>query len=203
MEYTFQLTEEKVKRHQVTALHLTCALAFLGAGAIIYVYNFEIKTWGLDLIIIALAMLVITITQNRWITRAPGNLIMRFVELVLSVALCGYSYTQGWKFPIGMFGVLSAGLIYAMIWERTASSRQFVNLSDAGIKLPADSRRRFVEWSEVNEVIMKFGTLSVDCVDNRLYQWNVADSKINAGDFHDFCVKQIAAGEANRKKNDW
>ncbi len=203
MEYTLQLIDEKVKRHQVTALHLTSALAFIGAGAIIYVYNFQIKPWGLAILFAGLALLGVTIVKNKWVTAPASNLVFRIAELILSLALCGYSAMQHWNLPIGIFGVLAAGIAFAMFWERSSDGKQFIYVSEEGIRLPVDSRKRFLEWVEVNDVIVKFGTLSIDCADNRLFQWNVHPVTFNQPDFDAFCVKEIEEGMSKRKTDDW
>ncbi len=203
MEYTLQLIDEKVKRHQVTALHLTSALAFIGAGAIIYVYNFQIKPWGLGILLAGLLLLIATIVKNKWVTAPASNLAFRVGELVLSLGLCGYSVLQHWNLPIGIFGVLAAGVAFAIFWERSGDGKQYVYVSEEGIKLPVDSRKRFIEWVEVSSVIVKFGTLSIDCADNRLFQWNVHEPAFNQGDFDAFCVKQIEEGAAGKKTADW
>lgn len=202
-EYALQLVDEKVKRHQVTALHLTCALAFIGAGAIIYVYNFQIKPWGLGILLAGLLLLTVTIIKNKWVTEAWSNTMIRIAELILSVGLCGYSFIQHWNLPVGIFGVLSAGLAFAMFWERSAGGKQFIYVNEEGIKLPLDSRRRFIAWVDINEVIIKFGTLSVDCADNRLFQWNVRDITFEQGTFDVFCNQQIEHNKSKRRTDDW
>ncbi len=203
MEYSIQLIDEKVKRHQVTALHLTSALAFIGAGAIIYVYNFQIKPWGLAILFAGLALGIATIVKNKWVTTPASNLMFRIVELLLALALCGYSAMQHWNLPIGIFGVLAAGIAFAIFWERSSDGKQYIYVSEDGIRLPVDSRKRFLEWVEVNDVIVKFGTLSIDCADNRLFQWNVHNITFDKAAFDSFCFNQIETGKTKRITEEW
>ncbi len=203
MEYSLQLVEEKVKQHQVTALHLTSALAFVGAGAIMYAYNEAIKYYGLALLLAGLALLAITIGKNRMVTSPSFNWIFRLVELAIAMGICGYSALQRWNLPIGIYGVLSAGIAFAMYWERQAGGAQYINISEDGIKLPIASRTRFVEWTEVNAVILRFGTLTVDCLDNRLFQWNVQPADLDATIFERYCREQVLANKSKREVDWW
>ncbi len=203
MEYRLQLVEEKVKRHQVTALHLTCGLAFLGGGAVIFAYNSVITQWGLALLLFGLALMSLTIFKNKVVTAPKSNTILRVLELLVSAALCIYSATQRWNFPIGIYGILSAGIAYAMFWERSAGGKQFILINEDGIKLPIDSRKRFIQWPEVEKVIFRFGTLSVNCADNRMFQWNMHNPDFDMAVFESWCDQQVEANKSKRLVDDW
>ncbi len=203
MEYKLQLVDEKVKQQQVTALHLITSLAFLGAGAIIFVYNYVITYWGLALLIIALGLLILTIAKNKLVTTPANNTKLRVAELIIALALLGYSISQQWRFPMGMFGVLSSVLAFSLFWERKANAAQFVIVSEEGIDIPAGVRKKLLEWAGVEEVLWRYGTLSIDCTDNHLYQWNVLPATFGQDAFEAFCKAQVAANMHKRPKNDW
>ena len=84
MEYELPVADKKVKPHQVTALHLICALAFIGTGAIIFVYNYTITYWGLALLIGGIMLTIATIARNKWLITRNINTIFRIVELTSS-----------------------------------------------------------------------------------------------------------------------
>ncbi len=203
MEYKLQLVEERVKQQQVTALHLICAMAFLGAGAIIFIYNYTITYWGLALLILALTLLVATIGRNKWVTKPSNNTLLRIGELVVSVTLAAYSIYQQWRFPIGMFSVLSVVLAFALFWERKANVAQYVIIDEEGVKLPTGVRKRLIEWTGVEEVLMRYGTLSVDCTDNHLYQWNIQTSSYTKEEVEAFCKSQVEGNRSKRRNDDW
>jgi hypothetical protein len=203
MEYKLQLVEEKVKQQQVTALHLITSLAFLGAGAIIFIYNYVITYWGLALLIVALVLLTLTIAKNKQVTTPANNTKLRIAELIISLALLSYSIMQQWRFPMGMFGVLSAVLAFSIFWERKTNAAQFVIVSEEGIDIPAGVRKKLLEWTGVEEVLWRYGTLSIDCTDNHLYQWNVQPASFDKDTFEAFCKKQVADNLEKRPKNDW
>ena len=203
MQYTLQLVEEKVKQQQVTALHLISALAFLGAGAIIFKFNAQVTNVGLALLLVAITLMLLTISKNRWLTRPGNNRLFRVVELVISSALFTWSVTQQWKVPMGLFGVLSAALLFSMFWERKSNSVQYITINDNGMILPAGVRSKALEWTGIDTVLLRFGVLTVNTSDNFRYQWNVHKPDFNTTDFEQFCNAQIEAAIPRRAKDDW
>lgn len=202
MEYKIQLVEEKVKQQQVTSLHLISALAFLGAGAIIFLYNNTIPYWGLGLIVAAIAILALVMGRNRWVTKPANNTVFRIVELTIALALAGYSAMQDWKLPLGIFGVISAALAFSLYWERKSNSAQYVYVDDNGITLPG-VRSKDMRWTGVEKVMLRFGTLSISTADNHMFQWNVHPVTFDATAFEQYCTSKIDANRESRRKDDW
>ncbi len=202
MVYDLPLVEEKVKPHQVTTLHLVCALAFIGTGAIIAVYNYEIPLWGGALLAVGVLLLGATIIKNKWITGKDINPVIRIIELVIAATIAIYSAVQHWKFPMGMFSALSAGLLFALYWERKSGATLSVHIDDTGIRLPV-VRRRSLRWTEVDQVVYRFGTLTINCADNHLFQWNIADPSFDNEIFEAFCAAKIEENKAKRINDDW
>src|SRR4051812_32960952 len=99
MTFNFPVMNEKVKPHQVTTLHLVCALAFIITGAIIVVYNYTIPAWGAAILIAGIALIVFVMARNKWVISRKINPAFRVMELVISAAIAAYSATQHWKFP--------------------------------------------------------------------------------------------------------
>ncbi len=203
MEYELQLVDEKVKMHQVTALHLICSFAFIGAGSIIYLFNDTIKPWGIVVMLAGFSLLALILFKNKTITAPRANNYFHIAELVVTVTLAVYATAMKWVVPQGIFGILSAALIFALFWERKGNAIQYINVSTAGISLPFESRKRSLNWTEVEQVLLRFGTLSIDCVDNRLFQWNVREIPFSANEFEAFCSKLIEENRVKRIKDDW
>ena len=201
MVYDLPLVEEKVKPHQVTTLHLICALGFIGAGAIITIYNYTIPMWGGALLIAGILLLLVTIFKNTWVIR-KANLPVRVVELVIAITVAIYATAQHWKFPMGMFGALSAGLLFAIYWEREKGAVLYIHIDDGGLRLPV-VRKRLLPWTEVDDVVYRFGTLTVNCADNHLFQWNIADNDVDNEIFEAYCKAKVEAHMDKRRKDDW
>src|ERR1700740_1331683 len=139
MVYNLPVDEVKVKPHQITTLHLVCALAFMVTGAIIFRYNFIITDWGLGLLIAGITLAIITIAKNSLVTKHKINIVLRWVEMAIALTVAIYSITQQWKFPSGIFGVLSAVLLFALYYERDAGQQMGIHIDDEGVRLPATS----------------------------------------------------------------
>jgi hypothetical protein len=202
MVYDLPIQEEKIKPHQITTLHLITALAFITAGAIILDYNYTIPMWGLALLVAGLTLIYLTLFKNRWTTSRQINPRVRVVELLISLTLASYSLYKEWRFPVMIFGFLSAVLVFALFWERTAWDVLFVHLDKDGVKLPVTSRKRFLLWTEIDQVVFRFGTLSIDCADKSLYQWTVGDTDFNVELFEEFCLTQVEINKEKRLKEE-
>ena len=202
MVYDLPLVEEKVKPHQVTTLHLVCALAFIGTGAIIAVYNYVIPIWGGALLALGVLLLAATIFKNKWVTGDNINSVVRIIELIIAGTVAIYSALQHWKFPTGMFTALSAGLVFALYWERRAGATLYVHIDDLGLRLPV-VRRRSLQWVEVDQVVYRFGTLTINTADNHLFQWNIADPDFDNEIFEAFCAAKIEENKPKRRNDDW
>lgn len=201
MVYDLPLVEEKVKPHQVTTLHLVSAFAFIAAGAIIVIYNYTIPGWGLALLLSGLLLLGLTIFKNKWLTGKTVNQAVRIAELFVVAAFEVYSLKMQWKFPIVIFGGLSAALLFALYWERNAGGRLYVHVDDAGLRLPV-VRRRFIPWSEIENVVLRFGTITINCLDNHLFQWSIADADLDNEIFEAFCVAKVEEN-IGKRISDW
>jgi len=202
MFYDLPLVEEKVKPHQVTTLHLVSALAFIGTGAIIFVYNYVITYWGLALLIAGVLFLGLTIFKNKWITGSAVNQKTRVAELIIAAGIAAYSAVQHWKFPMGMFSVLTLAILFALYWERKKGSTLYVHVDDKGLRLPV-VRRRFIPWVEVDQVLLRFGTLTINLADNHLFQWNIVGSDLDKDLFEAFCHAKVEEYRGKRRNDEW
>jgi hypothetical protein len=203
MSFDLPLAEQKVKPHQVTALHLLAALAFIGSGALFYNFHDPSKGWSLPLLFAGAILLLVAIFRNKWIVTPKVNRIFRTVELMILLSLLSYAGIHKWGPPSFVFGVLSAAVLFALFWEFGGEGSSVIHIDKQGFKLPLGSRKRFIAWVEIEHVLLKFGTLTVNCYDNRLYQWSLGAIDLNNGEFDEFCSEQIEEAKKNKDKNDW
>ncbi len=197
MTFELMLPEERVKPHQVTALHLMAALAMIGTGAVIRLF-YPVATWSLVLAGAGVLVLILSLFRNKWITAVRVNFAFRIAELSIMGGLAIFFAIKHWTPPAVMFGVLAAAILFSIFWERSSSQVQIIRIDEQGIKLPITSRKRSLNWPEVERVILRFGTLTIDCEDNRLYQWNITNADIDNEIFEAFCFAHIEAGRKKR-----
>lgn len=203
MVFELPLTEQRVKTHQVTALHLLVALASIGAGAVLSYFYAPAATWGIVLLVIGVLLLLTAMFRNKWILQKNVNRVVRVFELMLMLCLASFAAIQKWTPPAIMFGVLSAAVLFAIVWENQGDGSLKIFVDEEGVKLPVTSRRRFVAWMDIDQLLYRFGTLTVNCADNRLFQWTIGTTDFDKQQFERFCEQQIEAGRAKRDKNDW
>ncbi|RYD58712.1 MAG: hypothetical protein EOP56_03750 [Sphingobacteriales bacterium] len=203
MAFELLLTGEKVKPHQIIALHLMSALVFTGAGAVLYKMYPPTALWGMALMIFGALLLITSVFRSKWLKEDKVNMAVRIVELLISVAIVLFTFSKMWVAPMIIFSVLGATLLFALFWEKGQENKLAVKVDDEGIVLPPTARKRFIPWYEAEQVLLRYGTLTIEGVGNKHYQWTVAHIDFDNVDFEAFCQRQIEAGKNKRPKNDW
>lgn len=201
-DFELTLTEKKVKNHQIIALHLMIALAVIGAGAVFYTFTQEVKAYGLALIIGGLMLLILGIIKNRWLIKSRINRPLRMVELAVSGSILYYVVTNNMTPAIFMFGALCAAILFAFFYERESNTGLVIRINKDGLKLPL-TLRKHIEWKDIESIILKFGVLTINASNNRMFQWTVGEIKFDITSFEVYCKEQIAKGKELRDKNDW
>ena len=94
-------------------------------------------------------------------------------------------YTEG-------FWWLTIMLFLFILLDFTAYKKLIVDITDKKIIVPYILQRT-IDWSEVNNVILKDGLLTIDLRNNKLFQQLIlnADDHINEKEFNDFCRQQL------------
>ncbi len=221
MTFELPLTEERVKPHQVTALHLFIVLAMIITASVIMVSYYAVSHlpedkalnyrtvlyYGLAVAMgiyaVSAIMLTLILFKNRWLQQPVNNLIMRIAELIIMLVFAGYAWSTGTTVPAIIFTLLAAAIVFAINWERKKDIPLAIVVDKEGIKPPVNSRRRFIDWKEVEHVLFRFGTLTINCADNRLYQWNIGNTAFEPDVFEVFCIRQVDKAKEKRDKNDW
>lgn len=203
MTFELLLSGVKVKPHQIIALHLMSALVFLGAGAILYRMYRPTPAWGILLLAAGILLLTMSVFRSKWLKEDRINTVVRIAELGVCITLVLFSFSNMWLQPIIIFSVLGAALLFALFWEKGKENKLIVRVNKEGISLPPTSRKRFIEWHEAEQVLLRYGTLTIDCTGNKLYQWTIAHIDFSDSDFEAFCKQQIETGKSKKPKNDW
>lgn len=201
MTFELVLAEGKIKPQQITALHLMSAFAIIGTGAVFYFFSMYLKWWGAGLLVAGIILLLLTITRNKWMMKPEVNRTFRIIELMAALCIASYCALNAMWVPTAMFAILSIVILMAFAWER-GSGEQFIFVSEEGIKLPFSSRKRFIDWRDVDSVLYRYGTLTVECDENKLYQWNIKKARFEREQFESFCAGQ-AEKHKGKRVADW
>lgn len=191
----FQLTvlEEKVKPHQVTGLHMLCAFVIAGTGALFYLLYRNIQWAGTCMMVAGLLLLITAIARNKWILRPANNTIFRVAELVILASAASYLAWHHRWIPTAVPGSMAVAILFALIWERSSDKKLSIQVNNEGIKLPFISRSRNIGWHEVEQVLLRYGILTIDCYNNRLFQYHVEPAGIDQQQFEQYCSDNVSA----------
>ncbi|MCD6011248.1 MAG: hypothetical protein K0Q79_1110 [Flavipsychrobacter sp.] len=203
MVYDLPVMEEKVKPHQVTTMHMVCALAFIVTGAIIYVYNYTIPYWGAAILLAGIILTILVMGKNKWVTSPKINPVFRMAELLIAISIFAYSFSQQWKFPAIIFGVLAAAILFALYWEKPSDNKLSIHIDNDGIRLPVTARRRSRPWTEVDQVIYRFGILTISFADNSYAQYDMKEPINDFEAFEQYCTAQVEENRSKRRNDDW
>jgi hypothetical protein len=213
MEYEIALPAEGIKQHQSVAMHALIAFALIGFGIISYVfyaYSYAIteshqpllrfRSWAIIMLVFGIFLFAVIFLHKQWLIYPKNNRIFRWLELLVSLVFIGLSYMHNEKMPATIFGILCLGIIYALIKESSTPSKPLVVLNKQGVQLPALARNRHLNWTEIEAVMLKHGTLTIECADNHFYQWNTNPINFDPNELHSFCISQIELAKPQRIK---
>lgn len=221
MAFQIPLAEQKVKPHQVTALHLVVGFALLAFSAIGFLVNNTVMTLPgagsieqqkatigkfdtADMILtavmaISIIILFASLFRNKWLRQPHINKTFRAGELLSLSAIAVYMLVLQLQVPAALFGLLAATIIFSLFWENGKTTQLNVGVQDDGIKLPMTSRRRHINWTEIEKVLLRHGTITINCTDNRMYQWVTVKNEVDTNKFEAYCDAHIEAARKHRK----
>ena len=220
MQFELPLAEEKVKRRQVITLHLIVGFTLITTGLfllLLKVYlgsipestaatllRFDISVgWAVLIGLAGAGLLSTVLTKSQWLLKQNVNRNMRLLEIAIVFVLCLFAAFNELPVPATLYGVILAASLFAIYWEGVSDTTLYIQFNDKGIRLPLTSRKKFIEWWEIERVLLKFGIITIDCHDNRLFQWNIKTVNFDKEDFQRFCTEQIAENKEKRKKYEW
>ncbi len=221
MVFNIPLAEEKVKPHQVTALHLVMGFALLGASAFALLLNnltikgpdgqpIDLGSPTFDLIdgtaslvmIMSIIIIISALFRNKWLRSEQVNKTFRILELGATIIAAMYLLTIDANVPAAVFLLLAGTVVFSLVWEGGRIKKLSVEITEQGIKPPMNLKRRNINWAEVDKVLLRHGNLTINCADNRMYQWTTSKHDTDTEIFEAFCDAQIAAAKKLRKE-DW
>lgn len=220
MVFELPLAEEKVKRHQVISLHLIVTFTLIASGAFLAFIQYLINSlsgdqravftqltlptaWGSAILLSGFGLLAVLLFKSKWLTDKKANRALRIVELAVLLCFASFAAMVGLTVPAAVYGLIAAAILFAIYWESVSDNTLYIHIDERGIRLPLTSRKRFLEWWEVENVLLRFGVLTIDCHDNRLFQWNIKTISFDKDAFQRFCMEHIAESKEKRKKYVW
>lgn len=215
MSFKIELADTRYKPQQVTTLYLITAFSLLGTGALTFLLgnaDWVQKTFhapvlpatitGTTALAYGLLLLFLGFKKSNWLQQPGNNRIFRLLNTGLSGCLAIIFLVSQWWLAAAITGLVALANLFAFFYEQKASAALFVVFEEDAVYLPASARRKQLEWTEVERVLLRHGTITIDCVNNFLYQWNTRHKESVTEALEVFCREQI---EKNRHKRvaDW
>jgi len=213
MQFEIPVREERGRKNYIITLHLIVCFLLLVTGIfefLVYIFfsksgsqyfaYFPLFKWsGIITFLAGIALLSLILFRNKWLAKPGVNKAMRSFEFALFTVFTIVAWKHQVIYPAVIFGVTALVLLFGFFWENRHETRKVI-MDEKGIWLPK-AGNRFLKWHEVERIILKFGIITIDCVDNRLLQWNVETVNFDDEIFQEFCHAQIAAHLSQRNKN--
>lgn len=211
----------RVKKHQVTAMHLIAAFLLVVMGIITFVTpiaigvanadnqtsakaTLSIINWlGLAVAAFGLSLILITIFFNKKVIQTKANFPLRVLEIIVFIAILAYSLMNKWYLPAAYSGAALAGILIAYFLEKSGTEKRFIHADKSGIKIPGTGRSLFFKWQELKRVIIKHNLITIDCTNNKLYQLTFDKTAFNdENSFTEYCLQKIEENK-HKQQEDW
>ena len=180
-KYNFILKNEKTKKYRLISQLL---VLFNLLGFVFLLVNNEVKiAKNLILVFAVLITAVYTFfTVIEWISK---KVLPDFWHRSIFGVCAAVWYSEG-------FWWLTIMLFLFILLDFIAHKKLIVDVTDKNIIVPYIMQRT-IDWSEVDNVILKDGLLTIDLRNNKLFQQLIlnSDDDINEKEFNDFCLQQL------------
>jgi hypothetical protein len=217
MSFELPLKGERSGRKHATTLHLVVIFTFFATSIFLFTIKGIIQRLPAEsqdkflplsmptiipVSIIALAsfLLAMVVYKNSWVNSKPASVWVRAIELAFVLCFAGFAIHYNLTYPAVLYGIVSAAILFAIYWEGITDNILYISVDERGIRFPITSKKKFLPWHDVQNVLLRFGILTIDCYDNRLFQWNLREINFNKEDFQKFCTEHISLSKDRREK---
>ncbi|RYD52852.1 MAG: hypothetical protein EOP52_01520 [Sphingobacteriales bacterium] len=200
-------------RRQTLALHLLISFVLFAVGIFCLVMywftgispNFKMAIgafgfFGALCFAGGIAVYALSISVVR---RARYATLLRVLELLLLAGGAVLFFLNDWIVPAVLSGILAGLAIVAALYEIKTPADTVIQISGEGVFRKAGLKSTHLRWRELQQVLYRRSILTIDCVDNRLYQYPVQAPQIDGPLFEAFCADQIAQALPDRQKANW
>lgn len=193
--FYFRLVHHDIKKRiiQCRALHIM-------AGIMMVIYSLQFlphiqEQWMQVLAILppAILIIVLAIFKKKMITDAGNNRVFRILEAgILLMGSMAYLKTNQF-FPAVLFGLVAFFLLYVLYIESRLFSKQFIDVTKAGVTVALPTHNKNTEWTEIKNIVVKNDYFTLETTNNKIRQYPVFDSLSSEESlqFLQFCEQHI------------
>lgn len=216
MTYKIAIKSTLKKKPYNTSLHLITGFGMMGVGA----FSFLMGTtdWvqkmfhapvisnnilsGISLLY-GLAVLYFVFFKGSFLKNKKNNQSLRSAHCIVGSLLAIVFLLSQWWLAAAICALLAISALAAIYVDKKLEETLWVQLDEEKILLPATSRRKQLLWTEVERVILRHGNITIDCVDNFLFQWTLLQPQEDAAMIEAFCAARIHANKDKRQLDNW
>ncbi len=201
--YQILLEGHRVKRNQVTGMHLMAGFLLVVMGVVTWLVpnslkqqRFDFLNWvGLAYALFGFALLIACTFFNRKMTRTKANFTLRILEALALAPIVIYSLLHKWYLPAAYSAAALLGIAFAFYWEKAGKQSRLAIFDDDGVQLPRLGKKDKILWQDITRVLLRHNILTVDCKNNKLFQLTTEkkEPSINKEAFEAYCKMQAEA----------
>ena len=203
--------QNRIKNNQVTALHIMVGILLLLLGLVTYLVPNQMKTEkfqflnkiGILYALLGVGIMCITVFFNKRVIQTSKNEILRIVEMIALGTIHIYSLIQEWYLPAAYTFAAFIAIIFAYLWETKAKKDLIIELNDKGVWIPKLFFKKQIFWQDVKHILFNHKVLSIDCKDNKLYQYKLIGIKDQLQDTTESYIKEQIKAHEHLYDKDW
>jgi hypothetical protein len=210
--YQILLEGKRLKRNQITGMHLMVGFLLIGIGIVTWSVPNTVKQTALDFLnyfgmiyaLLGFLIIIICILFNRKVIQTKANTIIRIIEMMALLLMLIFSVYKKWYLPVGYSSAALLGIILTYILEANNKKDKKATFNETGVKIPGLGSNSNRPWSAIKNIILKNNILTVDFRNNKLYQAHLSknNKSLNQEDFVAFAKEKITQNIDNYKE-DW
>ena len=184
--YEIPIQNQLLKTNQITAMHMMVAIIFIILGAItssvpkdiVASYDIYINIYGYIILLLGILIIILSIFFNKKIIQSKYNSILRYIEVIVLISILIYTFINSWYLPFTYATTTLLGVIFAIIWEHHGKKQHAIKLDKDGLYIPKFLRQQKLNWHEIERLMIKHGLVTIDCRNNKLYQFQLTNNDI-------------------------
>lgn len=184
--YEIPIQNQLLKTNQITAMHMMVAIIFIILGAItssvpkdiVASYDIYINIYGYIILSLGIIIIILSIFFNKKIIQSKYNSILRYIEVIVLISILIYTFINSWYLPFTYATTTLLGVIFAIIWEHHGKKEHVIKIEEDGLYIPKFLRNQKLNWHEIERLMIKHGLVTIDCRNNKLYQFQLNDNNI-------------------------
>lgn len=219
MTYLITPLADKPVRRDLTTLHFVIAISLLAIGIVSLGFAWfaiikkeevpqelipGFSTMGWISMTAGMVIILLTVMRKRWLRQQRNSASLHSVEVTMLAVIAAFFAWKQLMIPASIFAFMTLASAASILWRR----RQRIGpvdtrITEDGVHLSGGKNNKTLKWWQIEKVMLRHGVLTIEVVENRVYQRHVQPVHFDLEEFEHFCTAHIMASEAKRKAGIW